>query len=391
MNALLFIVAAGILQAVFLAFVIYYNPDSDKSVNRFLSLYLVTLCIPMLAPIIQFFFAWQLLFILDPFLLLSAPFLYLYVCSFKEKITAPKAWPHFILFFIFAGYNYYMYVSFGSKYPPSHHIPAELIALPSAKIRVLVRMGQMLTYVYLASKVLTSYQRSILHLFSETSKINLRWVRWLINGYFILTIVMGILYLFILRNPDQFWLIIMINTVIVTPYIYAVAYKGSRQPMLWQIRQGMDKGEVLQQMHDAEESEQIISKQVDKTPKNVLSAEKRNEIVDNVLALMSVDKIYLQTELTLQDLGGKLNVPYYQVSQAINEGMQKSFYDLVNGYRVEEAKRLLSDPASSNSKILAIGLDSGFNSKTTFNTVFKKFTGVTPSDYRQTQKQAAEV
>lgn len=202
---------------------------------------------------------------------------------------------------------------------------------------------------------------------------------------------MGLLYVLILQNPDKFWLIIMVNTAIVTPYIYAVAFKGSRQPMLWQIRHGMNKDDVIQQMHDAEESEQVISHQVDKTPKNTLSAEKRNEIVDNVVALMSVDKLYLQTELTLQDLGEKLNVPYYQVSQAINEGMQKSFYDLVNGYRVEEAKRLLSDPASSNSKILAIGLDSGFNSKTTFNTVFKKFTGLTPSDYRQTQKQTAEV
>jgi AraC-like DNA-binding protein len=63
--------------------------------------------------------------------------------------------------------------------------------------------------------------------------------------------------------------------------------------------------------------------------------------------------------------------------------LNKTFYDLVNGYRVEEAKRLLLDPKSKNNKILAIAFDSGFNSKTTFNTVFKKFTGFTPSDFKE--------
>jgi AraC-like DNA-binding protein len=76
-------------------------------------------------------------------------------------------------------------------------------------------------------------------------------------------------------------------------------------------------------------------------------------------------------------------VPAYQVSQAINEGLKKTFYDLVNGSRVEEAKRLLLDPKNKNIKIMAVAFDSGFNSKTTFNTVFKKFTGLTPTDFKE--------
>ncbi len=77
-----------------------------------------------------------------------------------------------------------------------------------------------------------------------------------------------------------------------------------------------------------------------------------------------------------------MKVPSYQVSLAINEGMNKNFYDLVNGYRVEEAKRKLLDPKNSNIKVLAVGMDAGFNSKTTFNTVIQKFTGLTPTDFR---------
>jgi len=97
---------------------------------------------------------------------------------------------------------------------------------------------------------------------------------------------------------------------------------------------------------------------------------------------MDKDKLYQETELTLQDLADKIQYPSYLVSQAINEGLNKNFYDLINGYRVEEAKRLLLDPKNSNYTILSVGFEAGFNSKTTFNTVFKKFTGQTPTDYR---------
>ena len=66
--------------------------------------------------------------------------------------------------------------------------------------------------------------------------------------------------------------------------------------------------------------------------------------------------------------------------------MNKNFYDLINGYRVDEAKRLLVNPENKNYTILSVGFEAGFNSKTTFNTVFKKFTGLTPTDFREQQK-----
>ena len=59
----------------------------------------------------------------------------------------------------------------------------------------------------------------------------------------------------------------------------------------------------------------------------------------------------------------------------------------MNGYRVEEAKRLLVDPRNQNYTILSVGFEAGFNSKTTFNTVFKKFTGFTPTEFREKKKE----
>lgn len=387
MSMLLFVVGAGILQAVFLACLIFFHPRGDRAVNGFLASYILALCIPMFIPLIQHFFSWQVLLFLDPFLLLSAPALYLYVRSFKEKVTFRKALPHFLLFFLFIVFDYYIYVNLASRYPLSQQVPAEVIHHPSSMIRVVIRIGQMITYFFLAGRTLSSYQRSIQHLFSETSRINLAWVRWLVNGYFILTLIMALLYMLILKNPEQFALIVLVNTAIATPYLYAVTFKGITQPTLWQIRQGLDKEKVLQEIHHAEETELLMHQETEKILKPAQSPERTNHIVAGTIELMEEGKLYLQAELTLQELADKLKAPSYQVSQAINDGLQKTFYDLVNGYRVEEAKRLLLDPKSRTNKILAVAFDAGFNSKTTFNTVFKKFTGLTPSDFKEQHQQ----
>ena len=72
----------------------------------------------------------------------------------------------------------------------------------------------------------------------------------------------------------------------------------------------------------------------------------------------------------------------YQLSQVINTSLGQNFYNLINSYRVEEAKQQLSASDKQNQTILAIAYDVGFNSKSVFNKAFKKFTGTTPSKYR---------
>lgn len=382
-TLLLFIVGVGILQGVFLAALLFFHPKSDKSVNKFLAFYILCYCIPMLTPIVQHFFSWQLLALIDPILLLLGPCLYLYVSSFKEKITTRKAWPHFVLFFMVLVFDIWLYFTFTNQYPISSQVPPDVPQLPQSIARVFVRIGQMIFYFFLAGNALTSYQRSINQLFSETSRIDLSWVRWLINGYIVLLLIMIGLYFMILRTPENFGMIILINTAIVTPYMYAVAFRGLSQPTLWQIRQETSSDRVEAAIKEVEAIEELINQEEPRVQKTTLGDEKINDIVSRVIVLMEEGKLYLQSELTLQDLAEKLDIPPYQVTQSINEGLGKNFYDLVNGYRVEEAKRLLSDPASRNNKVLTIGMDAGFNSKTTFNTVFKKFTGLTPSDFKE--------
>jgi len=97
--------------------------------------------------------------------------------------------------------------------------------------------------------------------------------------------------------------------------------------------------------------------------------------------LMKTAKPYLEPKLTLSNLADELDISVNHLSQVINQYEEKNFFDFVNSYRVEEFKVRAVDPANSNFSILAIALDSGFNSKSSFNQVFKKVTGKTPSQF----------
>ena len=192
-----------------------------------------------------------------------------------------------------------------------------------------------------------------------------------------------------LRYPEHFNLLLLTNMVVATPYIYVASYKGFLQPSIWQIQPGINKETVEEEMQQVKEIEMIANDiQKSKSPKAGLSGERIGDLVKKITTLMEDEKLYQETELTLQQLAGKLQVPTYQVSQSLNEGMKKNFYDVVNGYRVDEAKRLLLDEKNRNFTILSVGFEAGFNSKTTFNTVFKKFTGLTPTEYREKKKMA---
>ena len=97
---------------------------------------------------------------------------------------------------------------------------------------------------------------------------------------------------------------------------------------------------------------------------------------------MDSNKPYLKSDLKISELADSLTVPYYQLSQLINDEFLVNFYDFINKYRVEEAKKLLIED-TNNYKILAIAYEVGFNSKATFNRVFKKFTDLTPSEFKE--------
>lgn len=389
-EVLYFVCGLGILQGILLATILYAHPKSDKSVNTALALYILFLSIVMTIPILIRILGWRNTFFVQPFPLLIGPCLYFYLRSFKERITIKKAWPHFVPFILFFFPIYANIAYMSHKYPFGEEINPEILRQPSTLILMYFRLAHLIVYYFLARKQLNSYQKSIRHLFSETTQINLQWVGLLINGYLCLVIAGIIVFPLMTMYPEHVTLLLLIMLSITTPYIYLATLKGVSQPSVWQIQGHLKKEQVEEEFHEAEQLEaEIGSHKEKKTPKT--EDRKIEPIVKKILTLMEEEKLYHEAELTLQQLANRLQMPTYLVSQAINEGLQRNFYDLINGYRVEEAKQLLIDPKNQNFTILSIGFEAGFNSKTTFNTVFKKFTGSTPTEYREKMKMRAAV
>ena len=98
---------------------------------------------------------------------------------------------------------------------------------------------------------------------------------------------------------------------------------------------------------------------------------------------MRAEKPYLDGDLTLQKLAKTLAISPHHLSQTINEQLQQNFIDFINSYRIEEAKRMLVDPARKHYSVLAVSEEVGFNSKSAFNTAFKKHANMTPSEFRK--------
>lgn len=97
--------------------------------------------------------------------------------------------------------------------------------------------------------------------------------------------------------------------------------------------------------------------------------------------LMKDEELYLNPQLTLRDLAEGMEIPANHLSQLLNEGFNRNFSEFVNSYRLETFKSKVADPSQRHSTILALAYDSGFNSKTVFNTYFKKTMGITPRAY----------
>lgn len=118
-------------------------------------------------------------------------------------------------------------------------------------------------------------------------------------------------------------------------------------------------------------------------PKKTISAEEHENlltIAESLNRSMSRDKLFKDSELTLNKLADHLSVKSYLLSKSLSEVVKKSFNDYVNEYRVKEVQNLLSDPANQKYTLLALAYEAGFNSKSSFNRAVKKHLGVSPSE-----------
>ncbi len=107
------------------------------------------------------------------------------------------------------------------------------------------------------------------------------------------------------------------------------------------------------------------------------------ELKEGLLRLMERDKIFKQSDLSLEKLSEKLDTSRHNTSQIINEHFDLGFFEYLNKYRIEEAKSIFDKDVRGNLNVMDVAFEVGYNNRVTFNKIFKRETGYTPSEYRK--------
>jgi len=240
-----------------------------------------------------------------------------------------------------------------------------------------------LVYMLLTVSMLARYVRRIKNEFSTIDKIKLDWLRNM-------TVMIAFAWAsFFLENMLLLFKINLSNftfsSFMVSVFVYAMGYLGLLKTEVFTIPEIADS---IRRIPAADEADPGRIPGPDpktgiKYEKSGLSPEKAKEILEALLRFMETDKPYADCDLTLAQLAKRLSVTPHNLSEVINTRTGHNFYDFINQYRVEQVKKDLADHSKRDFKLLAIGLDAGFNSKTTFNTIFKRHTRLTPSGYRE--------
>jgi AraC-like DNA-binding protein len=238
-------------------------------------------------------------------------------------------------------------------------------------VAMFIGVSHNLLYIIIIYFKIRHHQKRIQIISSNTENINLQWFIELIVQFFIIltiTVCYELYNIFIHKRNEHF---------IMDLLFLIIAYSASR----YSIRQ-----KEIYPTNKKQREELLSLKLEDK-----ILADKKKLIPDNefedlrqqLITIMETEKPYLDGELNLLKLSDLLQINIHQLSYLLNTGFNQNFFQFVNKYRIDLAKKLLLDNSQKKFSILGIAYESGFNSKTSFNTIFKKMTKLTPSEFKK--------
>jgi len=289
---------------------------------------------------------------------LTAPLLYisiLYFTSIDKKIEK-KILCHFLPFLIFLAFRLPFFIT-GKNIEFSYGTGQVVFFV----LRIALPL-QAILYWILSFVKLQKHLTDLRQISSSTENNDLIWLK-----YFLLILMLIILIWFnlIFFNVEG---LVQFTPLIYLLSVFFLAYYSLQQREIFDF----SKNELNELS-----SIQIYKKE---SPKRV-SGKRLKELDEKLRIFTESEKVYLENDLSLPKLAKKLEASYNETSFVINELYQDNFYNFINKYRIEEAKRLLLSDKYNQLNVLGIAFESGFNSKTTFNTTFKKYTGMSPTEF----------
>lgn len=303
-----------------------------------------------------------------PFILLHGPLLWFYIKAqteqgFRFKTIHLLHFLPFVLLLLTFQLTVYHLSNTEKIYLDSTESFKQLPSFAPSMMSILILP---LLYYAWGLRLLHSYQRRIKNYFSETTQVDLQWLRVLLISSLIMAgIINSTFFIDQFVSVAPFAVLQAASYVFVSVYVLFLGFFGHKQEAL-----------------------------ITKVPLQMVAVESVTEqetpIIDadeifiyRLLEWMKQEKPYLVPELTISALSEQLQVSEEYLSGILNGKLHRNFFDFVNQYRVDEFKAHCSNPENDKLTLIALAFDSGFNSKATFNRVFKNATGITPSAYKQ--------
>ena len=313
----------------------------------------------------------HLIGLIVPLPFLHGPFIYLYVrLKLQGKNFTTNQFYHFIPFFInFLYYivtfyfksstyklNYYQFIKSGNIIP-------SLMTLQS------VQNVHSLIYSLMAIFFISNYEKNAENNFSDIKSVEFLWLKrflfFILTAWFLFNfvVVLGFVSFGGSSLSNKFYFIV------ITFVIYFVFYFEFPRENLSEI----DKKALTILMDETQEDRRYLKSKINKEDSSKYILDIKNYLEDN--------KSFNDPEFTIQNLSDGIRIPKNKISQLLNVHLDINFYNLINSYRVEEAKKIFIEENENKINILNVAFTVGFNSKSTFNAAFKKYTNFTPSQF----------
>ncbi|MCF8277508.1 MAG: AraC family transcriptional regulator [Flavobacteriales bacterium] len=244
----------------------------------------------------------------------------------------------------------------------------------------IVFFASVITYTVLTFVKLINFRKNIQAQFSyQDNRLRLFWLNFIallfsLSG--LVVIVAGAYNAMMFKKMLDTALLSHLGLTIIA---YTVSYFGLRQPSLFRYEYAIEEDKA--ELKGSEPNEKEV--------KPRFTDEEAKALTERLIIHMSEERPYLNPELTLGELSAQINLAKHELTELLNVHIGKNFFSFVNEFRLKAVVRRLANPDYDHLTIMALANDCGFNSKSTFNSLFKQHYGHTPSDYKKMLREGS--
>ena len=373
-NLLIIITVVSLFVSFFLAFFLLTVKTKHKLSNSLFAIFLIITAIDITGPLFSLFITnpSNLGMLRNTFSFLQIPAFYLYVLSvcYSDFKLKTKHLIHLLPFLIA---NAVLLPRFYAV-----DLASKIIFIENRQSMIELKFNHILFHIQIAVYITAVFMllRKAKKLYLENnSGTSIKSYNWLFQFTIVLTIIYSIA---LIKNIFKFS-----DYPNISEWIKIGALPLQLFITCWYLFKALNNPSLFRNIDSKLKLVSDIILEDKKSQPLVVNQEEYNEELLKLQQYMIEEKPFLNPSLTIQDISSGIGIPVRDLSLLINHKLDQHFFDFINTYRIENAMKILNDATKNKVTILEILYEVGFNSKSSFNTAFKKHTGTTPTSYRK--------